>query len=409
MIDFLPVINAIAAAEIYHYPLPRRIAIGVPASDDARSMTIASLMEPRDFPAILRAIVPGDHVALAVDPNIPQLETIVLAVVEYLESSATSASQPSEIDVVLGDEVSDETLASLEQILNSRATVRVHNSASREDLRYVGADSKALPVYLNRYLVDADFLLPIVTLRGCMEAAQPLLAGVFPMFADSLSRQRAYVQAMEADGVVLSLAVQVVVSVTTDATGDIASIQTGTPEGVIDAWTSQLVEDTSPVSSIIVATLDGESTQQTWLNAARAAHTAAELLPGGGTIVLWTRITEPPSGSLAELADSGEELQSRIKALQSDEHDEDGFPPWDDRDQAAILLSRVVAEYRLLLHSELSDESVEAMGIGAISTLDDLARLTRSFTTCSIIRAASSATPLCDIRLPHDTPPTQQL
>ncbi|MEP1647935.1 MAG: transcriptional regulator, partial [Rhodopirellula bahusiensis] len=35
------------------------------------------LQTPADFPTVVEAIVPGDHVALAVDPNVPRISDVL--------------------------------------------------------------------------------------------------------------------------------------------------------------------------------------------------------------------------------------------------------------------------------------------------------------------------------------------
>ncbi len=378
------------------------------------TMTVQALSEPLDFPSVLLAVLPEDRVALAVDPNIPGIATVLQSVVEYL-----SEAQPSGIDVVLSDEVCDSVREEIAAALAGKAELHVHRSHARVGLRYIGADAGADPVYMNRYLVDADFVLPIVSERTCGLEGEFEHAGVFPEFADSLSRRRfgldpkLLATLSPSDKFAMTLGVQVVLSVAADAAGRVAAITAGTPQALHQyACTSNHITALSETVSIVVASLDGSEQQQTWLNAARAAATASTLLENGGTIILWTRIRQSLEQGLLELtdeyeadeqalldADSESEIDGRPEdqATQDSDAGPDGFPAWSNIEMAARQLSAIAAEYRVLLHSDLVNDSVEAIGLGVVGSVDDLRRLTQSFATCGLLRAASFATPCLNL------------
>ena len=134
---------------------------------------------------------------------------------------------------------------------------------------------------------------------------------------------------------------------------------------------------------MIVATLDGNQQQQTWQNIARAAATAAQLAEQGGTIVLWSNIAEAPTNSLLSIM-SEDDLSTDSESLGEDE-----FPEWDPLLEPAKTLRSLVHEYRILLRSQLSPEDTESLGMGVIGSADELSHLTRSFSACRVLRAAS--------------------
>ncbi len=360
-------------------------------------LTSDALQSPLDFPAVLLAVLPDDRVALAVDPNAAEVERVLIATVDHL-----ATAQPSGIDVVLGDEVCDSLRDSITAALAGKADVHVHRSDARDELRYIGADAGADPVYLNRFLVDADFVLPIVSDRSCSSEEEFEHAGVFPNFADTFSRRRFSLVGEQpdkllspSDNFAMTLGVQLVLSVAADEDGRVAAVNAGTPQSLHQWSLRQLsVPKESMDASIVVASLDGEQQQQTWLNAARAATCASRLLDGGGTIILWTRINHTPDRWQQHFSDAMDDSDDPIDRQSSEGDDvesqgHDGFPAWDNSELAAQQLGRIASEYRVLLHSDLSAESVEAIGLGVVDTLDDLARLTKSFASCGLLRAAS--------------------
>ncbi len=56
-------------------------------------------------------------------------------------------------------------LAEIRSHLADEVEVVVHSSQRRDDLRYLAANASADPIYLNRYIVDADVVVPIVVAR----------------------------------------------------------------------------------------------------------------------------------------------------------------------------------------------------------------------------------------------------
>ena len=69
-------LSEIASADcLRHHP------VDSVASADPFEETLSALRAPIDYPAMTEAIVPGDSVAVAVDPNTPQVERVLAAVI----------------------------------------------------------------------------------------------------------------------------------------------------------------------------------------------------------------------------------------------------------------------------------------------------------------------------------------
>src|SRR5438876_1656278 len=59
---------------------------------DPRAATSAALANPLDFPPLRQAVIPGDHVALAVQGGVPQRAAVVAAMVADLIGAGVAAA-----------------------------------------------------------------------------------------------------------------------------------------------------------------------------------------------------------------------------------------------------------------------------------------------------------------------------
>lgn len=382
-VDFAPLLSALRSRHVGEFDR----GCGTTCQDITQA-TFEALQKPIDFPPIESAIVPGDRVALAVDPNVPAVAQVVMGAIKTVGQTDAEA-----IDVVLGDEARQETIDAIRDTVGDQANVVVHHSSDRDGLRYLAADAAADPIYLNRYLVDADFVLPIVVGRPADANSHFDLSGVYPAFADSASRYRYQTEPSATDqanhgsfDTTWSLGVHLVLSLLPTTDGTIETVVAGSPDAVRQRLESVAGRVDSFASSpgLVVISLDGDAQQQTWSNAARAIAAAASHVEAGGVVVLWSQIDSSPK---AVLVSSGSDQQLSLDLEQSG----DGFPIWDNGIAAAATIGRVAAEHRVLIHCRVDRESIESQGLGFIESADELARLSEAFDSCGVIRAAQFA------------------
>ena len=383
---FRELISSVAAEQIWEY----QVALSAECRDVTKA-TIDALHNPADFPSLAAAIVPGDRVALAVDPSVPQLSAIIVGV-----TKAISQTDAGGIDVVLWDEATDELVQQLQRECDPAVDISVHLSDSRETLRYLAADEAADPIYLNRRLVDADFILPIMMLRPIDRLSGCDVTGIFPALSDSATRGRhrdARLARIDENAnrnppnLSWLLGVQLLLRVQASDSGNVGDLTAGAVEAMGRQTTSstRLPDEFPPASPLVIASLDGDAQQQCWINAARAAEAASRFVTPGGTIVLWTEIARPPRGHLVGLSAPN---VSEAEFVPSEQHP---LPPWDATVGPAQVLAQLGHEHRILLHSQVENELIEAMGIGTVETAEELNRLTRSFPACGVLRAAQFA------------------
>jgi hypothetical protein len=382
-VDFAPLLSALRSSHVAELAGPSQ----QPCRDIPQA-TFEALQDPVDFPPLESAIVPGDRVALAVDPNVPSVAEVVLGAVKAIGQTEAGA-----VDIVVGDEARQKTIDAITEVVGDQANVVVHQSADRDGLRYLAADAAADPIYLNRHLVDADFVLPILVSRAKDVNLQCDLTGVYPAFADSASRYRCQAkQAPKNDSDESSfdtawlLGVHIMVSVLPTFDGSIEAVIVGTPNAVRERLqaSDQETREFKDSPGLVVISLDGDSQQQTWCNASRAIAIAEQHVEPGGVIVLWSEIdTSPKAGRFGNRG--GESISS------DHEHSGDGFPIWDDAIAAAETIERVSAEHRLLVHCQVDRDSIESLGLGFVGSSEELARLSEAFDRCGVIRAAQFA------------------
>ena len=384
-LDFAKVIPKLACEELWEYATSPNSAC-----KDLKDAAYQSLQQPTDFPPMAAAIVSGDRVALAVDPNIPQLAEVLQGVLK-----AVKETEASEIDIVLGDEAGDATLLEIRACSGEGVQVIRHDPSNREALRYLGADKMADPIYLNRRLVDADFVIPILAERPDDHSSLIDRTGIFPFFSDAASRIR-YYQPSQEDAETVSdpsepawlLGVQIMMSVGSNKDGNVGTVTSGTPDAIRKQLKSSRrpPDEFPPPASLVIASLDGNSQQQTWQNAARALQAATRYSDSGGTIVLWTAIEQEPFGSLLLLSDRERRPEHPIQP-----DTEGDFPDWDPFVNPAKTIAELGEEHRILVHSRISRDTIESLGIGSLENADELAKLVQSFETCGVLRAAQFA------------------
>jgi hypothetical protein len=391
--------------------------------NDVAGQTHEALQNPLEFPSIESAIVPGDRVALAVDPNVPQLSEVITGILKTL-----AMTEAGDIDIVFWGEALESVVESVREIAGDRTTLEVHDSEKRESLRYLAADVDATPIYLNRRLVDADFVLPLVASRTVDAASKNDVSGVFPAFADSLTRRKHRRRMNDADAANANdeiaqipwlLGVHMIVAVSVNENGDVGEVLAGTTDAIrghLHATTTGQTEADQGLpqsGELVLASVTGDKNQQTWTNAARALAAAIRNVTSGGTIVLWTSMDQIPTGPLARLDDFDDptqlldELESqttnpmRVEDGDNDDLEEVDFPRWDSDSNAALTFARVLSEHRVLIHSLLPHETIEPMGLGVVANAEQLVQMSKSFETCCIVPAAQFAD--CATDSPHRT------
>ncbi len=365
---------------------------------DLESAIDSALSDPLEFPSLDQAVVPGDQVALAVDATVPQLTEVVAAVAKWLCDRGTSAEN---IRVVLtgeGQLSADEFEAALAEScrasIKSMLAVEKHDFDVPDRIAYVAANEASDPIYLNRTLVDADVVLPITCSRPRTALDYFGAFGIFPLLSNRITRAEFYslpkLDEPAAHVNLQSWAQQAAwwvgivagIQVVPAGHGRIARIVAGQLEPVEEASQSvmsELWKSPAATSDLVVAELDGESASQSWLGVARALRNAQRFVTPHGSIVLATQLRESIGKGLARLRESHRQPEFIAKKLAADTSD--------DAIAAAVILNAIESHHVYLI-ANLPSESIESLGLGAISDSEQLTRLIEQHSNYIALEAA---------------------
>ena len=401
------------------------------AIDDPIRAVTASLEEPLDFPSLQQAVVPGDRVALVIDPALPQRRLVVAGVVKALLRCGISAS---EIEIVQSQTTNMTHGADPRLGLESEVAGEVgwiqHEPDDRTKLGFLGTFEDDRPMYVNRTVFDADFVLPI----GCLRVpTAPDYFGVhtciFPGLSDRQTiehyqalRHRDLVYAHECephvaterDGVPsassqhaaqgkrdaaqmawhlgLAMNVQVVPGpggkLADVLAGAVAAVEKRGYELCARTWSASVPER----ASLVIATLDGDPIEQSWENLARCLLAARSVVDDDGAIAVCTEISDRPGAALQAFAEC-DDLDQALLRIQ-DEVSADAWP--------ALILAQALQQGSVYLLSHLDEDVVERMGVAPVSRIDQIGRLAQHYPSCTVIHSAQHVEVMTNDEIPND-------
>ena len=277
-----------------------------------------ALAEPLAFPSLAQAVVPGDKVVLALAEAVPQAATIVARTVDRLLGAGVAAGDITLLSTLVDVAGRPDPLAELPNEVRAAIECQTHDPSSRGSLAYLGASAGGDPIYINRAIHDADLVVTI----GCLRVGDSLgyhgvQAGVFPTFADAdtikryrsprsdepRKRERLRQAANEA---VWLLGVHFTVQVVPGAAAEILHVLAGEADAVVreghrrfaEAWHCAVPER----AALVVATIEGDATQQTWDNVARALACASHAVREDGAVAVCSELVERLGPALECLA-----------------------------------------------------------------------------------------------------------
>ena len=337
-----------------------------------------ALEHPLEFEAMRRALTPDDHVTIVLDAALPHASELLVEVLEHLRSAGVQL----EAVTVLTPPGSPQGW--IDDLPDEYADVRteIHDPADRQKLAYLATTGEGRRIYLNRTLVDADFII-VLSGRGYdpLTGYAGAEASIFPVLSDEETRESfagqfstsapsedAWPVREEASEILWLLGTPFLVQVI-ESEGDavqevVAGLPTSSAEGIHrqDArWRATVDEEPDTA----VAALAGDPGQLTFLDLAKAAACAARIVPKGGRIALLTSAA-PDLGSGAQLLRTmdGPVGAKRLLAKEKPE------------DWAACLLWAFAAKHHsLYLASGYPDEVAEELFTTPIRTASEVQRL----------------------------------
>lgn len=160
--------------------LPRRESSA--PSGGVGDLIRSALEKPYRFEPLRRALTPEDKVALVVDETVPEAAVAASAVMDHLASAGIPIGA---ITILLPAGSRGDWVANLPDEY-ADAQTEVHDPIDRKRLAYLASTLSERRVYLNRTLVESDFVVAIGRRR--FDAVAGIAGGedlLFPRFSDA--------------------------------------------------------------------------------------------------------------------------------------------------------------------------------------------------------------------------------
>ncbi len=359
---------------------------------EVRAQVQAAFACPVGYPPLARATVPDDQIVLALESGTPCLQEIVEGALEALRDSGVEFS---DLTLLLsqGGNLQEE----MGQLATSKEiTLAVHDPDDEKSGSILGVTKAGRPLRLNRLLCDADFVLSIgvCTLSPDTEPRQGKSNGLFPIFSDreTIERYRAPIATdspviriqreneIEESGWLLGLGLTV--QVVPSLSDGVAAVLAGEPGAVAEAaaatyrriWSYQVNQP----ANLVIATVTGHSSQQTWESIGRTLRAASQVLEPGGAIAIYSELAELPGPSLGRLA-GNEDFAAVEREIMRDRFSDS----W-----ASLRLCRALQRGPVFLRSQLSTEVVESLGMAPLGSDEELSRLVHKYENCIALDGA---------------------
>jgi nickel-dependent lactate racemase len=356
---------------------------------DAAAAAFRALKAPLNYPSLADGTVPGDRLAIAVDDTLPSLASIVrgtidAAIVAGIEAEAifVVATSAAALNAVRGE---------LTHCASEGIQFVRHDPDDQTNLCFAGTILKGERLLVNRTIFEADIVLPI----GCARLPEcgdgGLFSSLFPRFSDAetISRFRVPAHFDTANGQAAArrrieeagwlLGVPLVIEVVPGGEGSVAAVVAGEPRAVA-AHCEQLCRQrwaftASRRASLVIASITGDATEQSWDNIGRALAAADGLVGPCGAVAICSDLDAQLGASLAQLSGNSDWEAFERAAHRSHESDS----------RAAWQLARALQRGPVYFLSQLEDEVVEELGLAPIADFEQLARLASHHESCIVL------------------------
>jgi Lactate racemase N-terminal domain len=329
---------------------------------DPANLVSSALESPVDFPPLRQALTPDDHVAIVVDAGLPDLESLLVPIVEHICAAGVIPGRITVVVASLPDEYPNQLAG---------VTVERHDPEDRNRLAYVATTAGDRRVYLNRTVVEADQVVVLTEVRhdprGGLTGGP---AALFPELSDAATRaelrdERSAKTADEAKEVCWLLGMQFCLSVIAGAYGGIHAIISGPLESLTlarKAIKNNWVGEADRTADLVIASLNGAATM---VDFAAALTHASGIAEPGGIIVLLTDASPNVGSGLSGVCQSDSPAAAR-KQLDAEIHE-------DYRE--AVQWLRAVHRHRVMVQSRWEDDLVEDLFATPIQNASQIQRL----------------------------------
>lgn len=282
------------------------------------------LATPLDFPPLEMAVVPDDRILIALDRHTPGATEIIAAVWSAFERRSI---KPQDVTIMQpaswkADKLADPRVA-LPTAVQKAMKWTIHDATDKKREGYLANSANGERIYLDREVIDADFVLPIGAIRfdpllGFRSASSAIFPGLSNIDAMAKARGQDHSELRPEDDrplrqlqdeVAWLLGVQFGIQILPSRNGLPAGVIGGALDRTIAAaktWLNQswFVEQPRRCE-IVVAAVDADAAGTTWEQLGAAIQTARNLVQRGGKIVLLTNLSAEPTDGFRYLQQCG--------------------------------------------------------------------------------------------------------
>ena len=371
---------------------------GTPSTglDDVPAAVARALETPLAFPALQKAIVPGDHVAIVLDGGIPRPCDVLGPLIECLAEAGVPRH-----DILIVEASSDDN--SQNGLMPDRVPhgIRLaqHDPHDRNRLSYLASTKSGTRVYLNRDVVDADLVVlvgrvgyhPLLRYRGTCSSLFPGLADEAAQhqfrcrISKPITSKSQIAARRESDEVAWLLGVQFAIQIVIGRGNRIVQVLAGhcpdvqrEAQRLLDRNWRQAVPRRA---ELVIASISGPPDIQGFAELGAALESAQGLVREGGRIVVLSAIDALPGTALK----SANMLRDPAKTLEHlrSHPSADAISTWQ--------IVRASHNSRVYLLSKLADELVEDLSIIPIGSVAEVQRLIDQVQSCLILNDAQLA------------------
>ncbi|WP_169980608.1 lactate racemase domain-containing protein [Tautonia rosea] len=345
------------------------------------------LEEPRGYPPLRQNVVPGDRVALAIDPDVPDVARLVAIVSEVLTEAGVESIEAVSLGPIPPSQ-RDDWPASI------RLETHAPASENTQTMAYLASTQAGRRIYLNRTLTEADVVVPIGGLgfdevlgyRGPWSTIFPGLSN-----AETQQSERDAPAGVGHRGPVLEESGEVswllgslfhvgVLPGRSGAAGlfvgEAGEVREAGIQAVDDAWTFR----PESRAELVIAGIGAPGRPTSLDDLAKGLATAMTLVHRGGKIAVLSRVAGTPGPALQRLMALDDPSRGGVKALREARKEPDAL--------TALAIAEALAWADLYLLSALDDQLVDDLGMIALGSADEARRLAGGASSCVVLSQA---------------------
>jgi nickel-dependent lactate racemase len=382
----------------HHFELPEELFVASwrgPAglgTSEQLSLIREGLENPRNFPPLRQAVVPGDRVVVAWDPTIGEAGPILEALAQLFAAAGVEDGGLTVLTTASGRGI-------LERILPRDMALAVHDPDDRTQLAYLATTKHGRRIYLNRLLTDADLVVPVGRLgfdsvlgyRGPWSVLFPSLSDRATLRASreglrdepvESSRGLATPWLAESFEVSWLLGTQFHLGLVPGSSG-LFEIVAGLETTVRDLGIATLEQhwrfDVDSRAELVVVEIGRPGVDTSIEDLAEGLATAARLVQHGGKIVVLSRVVGEIGPALKRLIDA-DDPKKAAAILRGHEGDDDFV--------AARQLAHALSRADVFLLSRLPQRLVEDLSMVAIEHPEQARRIVSQSGSCLLVSQA---------------------